>query len=271
MSKLGIIAAKGDLSKNLIEYTKDKFELFIVAITGETDPALLTNINHVWISLGEIGKAMEAMKAFGLEQIVFVGSLNKPDIFSLKVDIMGAKLLARIAKNKFFGDNKLLSSVAEFLEEHDFKVIGVHEILTTLVVEASNFTILAPNDQDKQDIELAMEIVRTLGSLDVGQGAIVQNGIVLGVEAVEGTDKLIHRCGELKRAENYGGVLVKLSKPDQELRMDLPTIGIQTIKNMHQAGFKGIVIEAHRSIFLDKEEVIKYADEHQMFIASLNC
>jgi DUF1009 family protein len=267
MKKLGIIAAKGNLSRKLIEYAKNEFELFIVAIIGETDPLLINNINHIWINIGEIGKAIDAMKLAKVKKVVFVGSLQKPDILSLKVDSMGAKLLAKTLKDKFFGDNTLLASITEFLEAQDFQVIGVDEILKDLVVDVENFTVLIPNDQDQKDIELAMRVVNELGKLDIGQGAIVQNKVVLGVEAIEGTDRLIERCGNLKLS-NTGGVLVKLSKPNQELRMDLPTIGIETIKNMQKAGFKGIVIEAKRVIFLDRQEVIEFANEHNMFICS---
>ena len=269
MSKLGIIAAKGNLSKKLIESVHNKFELFVVALNNETNSDLVQNIDHVWISLGEIGKAVDAMKAAQVDKIVFVGSLQKPDIFSLKLDALGTKLLAKMAKDKFFGDNKLLSVLTDFLEEQDFRVVGVHEILKDLVVEASNFTKVFPNEQDKADIDLAMKVVIQLGKLDVGQATIVQDGVVLGVEAVEGTDRLIKRCGEMKHTSNDSGVLVKLSKPGQELRTDLPTIGIETIKNIHKEGFKGIAIEAHRAIFLDQKEAIKYANEHDMFIVSL--
>lgn len=269
MKKLGIIAAKGDLSKKLIEYAKDEFEIFVVAIYGETAPNLLENIDHVWINIGEIGRAVDAMKSASVKNIIFVGSLSKPDILKLKVDSMGAKLLAKIAKDKIFGDNKLLSSITKFLEDQDFKVLGVDEILKDLVVPAKEFTTVLPNEQDRADIELAIKVVKALGALDVGQGAIVENGIVIGVEALEGTDELISRCSILKRSKSCGGVLVKLSKPGQELRIDLPTIGINTVKNIYKAGFKGIVIEANRAIFLDQKEVIAYANEHKLYICSV--
>lgn len=269
MKKLGIIAAKGDLSKKLIEYTRREFEIFVVAIYGESDPDLLENIDHIWIKIGEIGKAVDAMKAASVKDVIFVGSLSKPDILNLKVDAMGAKLLAKIAKDKIFGDNKLLSSVTKFLEEQDFNVIGVDAVLKDLVVPAKVFTNLLPNEQDKSDIELAIKVIKALGELDVGQGAIVDNGVVIGVEALEGTDELISRCAILKRSKTNSGVLVKLSKPGQELRMDLPTIGINTIKNIHKAGFKGIIIEANRAIFLDQEEVIDYANEHNLYVSSV--
>jgi len=268
MSKLGIIAAKGGLAQELLEYATDKEDAFVVAIEGEADPAIVTKFNHIWIKLGEIGKAVDAMKAAKVKRVVFVGSLYKPDIFKLKVDWLGAKLLAKIVKEKFFGDDKLLSSVTNFLEAQGFAVVGIHEILKYLVVEPGIFTKLKPSSQDKNDIELASKIVKQLGSLDIGQAAIVQNGIVLGVEAVEGTDSLIKRCGELKRGD-AAGVLVKFSKPGQELRMDLPTIGIQTVKNIHQAGFKGIIIEAKKAIFLDQKEVVEYANKHNIFIGAM--
>ena len=271
MSKLGIIAAKGNLSKKLIDYVqRSNIDCFLVAIVNETDPSLTHGLDHVWIHLGEVGKAIKAMQSAQVERIVFIGSLNKPDIFSIKVDQLAAKLLAKITKDKFFGDNKLLSSLTNFLEEHGFKIIGIHEILTDLVVKPNNFTISTPNEQDQIDIELGIKVALQLGALDVGQAVIVQNGIVLGVEAIEGTDQLIRRCSELKRADNYGGILVKCSKPGQELRMDLPTIGLQTIENLHHAGFKGIVIEAYKTIFLEQEEVIAYANKHQMFVQAIS-
>ncbi len=268
MRKLAIIAAKGNLSKKLIECTRNPFDLLVIAIKNETESSLLDGLNHIWINLGEVGKAIEAMKSAQTQDVVFVGSLTKPDIFSLKVDTMGAKLLAKITKDKLFGDNKILTSVTEFLGQAGFNVIGVQDILKDIVVEAKNFTSVLPNEQDKADIELAIKITKQLGILDIGQAAIVQNGIVLGVEAIEGTDRLIKRCSELSNAKNYSGVLVKFSKPGQELRMDLPTIGIETIKNMHASGFKGIAIEANKSIFLDIDEVVEFANQHNMFVIS---
>lgn len=269
MKKLGIIAANGGLSKKLINFTKDDFDIFVVAIKGEADTSVLEGINHVWINIGEIGKAIDALNLANIKDIVFVGSLKKPDIFSLKVDAVGAKLLAKITKDKLFGDNKLLSSVTEFLSNYGFNIVGVQDILKDLVVESGNFTISHPSKKDLDDIELAIEVVKQLGNLDIGQGAIVQDKVVLGVEAVEGTDRLIERCGKLKITTNYSGVLVKCAKPDQELRMDLPTIGIDTVKKMHEAGFKGIVIEARKSIFLDQIEVVEYANKYDMFISAI--
>ncbi len=268
MKNLVIIAGKGDLAKQLVEFTQDKYNCLIFAIQGETDQEYVKNFNHVWINLGEIGKAIELMKRFNAEFVVFAGSVHKPDLLSLKVDAAGAKLLAKIIKNKFFGDNNLLSNLTNFLEEYGFKVLGVHEILKSLVVEDAIFTKLTPDNQDKLDIELGIKAVQALGLLDIGQCVIVDNAVVLGVEAVEGTDQLINRCKQLKKSDTQSGVLVKFAKPGQELRIDLPTIGFSTIQNMRDAGFKGIVIEANKTIFLDKDKVIEFANQNNMFVCS---
>lgn len=269
MIKLAIIAGKGNLSWKLVHSAYKEFELFVVAIYGETDIEITKGISHIWVNIGEVGKAIDAIKEFKADKVVFVGAVSKPDILSLKVDTVGAKLLAKIAKDKIFGDNKLLTSLTEFLTHEGLQIIGVQEILRDLVVEPGNFTILSPNAQEKSDIDLAIQTIQLLGTLDIGQATIVENGIILGVEAAEGTDGLISRCAELKKTEASAGVLVKFSKPGQEIRADLPTIGLETIKNVHAAKFKGIAIEAKRSIFLDKEEVISYANKNKLFIIAI--
>jgi UDP-2,3-diacylglucosamine hydrolase len=271
MKKLGIIAAKGDLSKRIVEYALgNNIDCFVLGLENESDPKLVGKADHIWVKLGQVSKAVEAMKKAGVSHIVFVGSLKKPDLFSLKLDMLGIKMLARITKDKFLGDNNLLSSITRFFEEYGFKVIGAHEILKDIVVEEGIYTKTSPNKQDKIDIELGMKAVASLGSLDIGQAVITQTGVVLGVEAIEGTDKLIERCASVKISQKHAGVLVKLSKPKQELRMDLPTIGIKTIKNMHKAGFKGILIEAKKAIFLDQEKVIAYANKHNIFVMAVS-
>ncbi len=266
MKKLGIIAAKGSLVKRLIEYCKEKHEFFVVAIEGETNLSLLDDIDHVVISVGEIGKAVEAMKKAKVEQVILIGGLAKPNLLNLKVDMMGAKLLARITKNKLFGADNILSIIAKFLEEHCFEVIAVQDILKDLVVKPGIFTKIKPSEQDKNDIELGIKILHQMSALDIGQAVIIENGLVLGMEAIEGTDQLINRCGSLKRGQNREGVLVKMAKENQELRLDLPTIGINTIINLHDNGFKGIAIQAQKSLFLDQEQVIEYANKNNMFI-----
>lgn len=270
MSKLGIVAAGGNLVLELIDYVAATSQnAFVVAIENAADPNLFKRIDHIWIKIGEVGRAINAMKKAGVTKVVFAGTLKKPDLFSLKVDAMGAKLLAKIIKDKFLGDNKILTTVMNFIQNHGFEVVGVHEILQNLVVAEGVFSKVKPSKQDEIDIELGAEVIKQVGILDIGQAVIVQKGVVLGVEAIEGTDALIARCKDYKRTNDASGVLVKFSKPNQELKMDLPTIGLSTIKNVHNAGFKGIIIEANKTIFLNQKEVIEFADKNKMFIGAI--
>ena len=269
MSKIGIIAASGNLVSELIKNIDKSNEIFIVAIDNEADPEVIVGIDHVWIKPGEVGKAIKAMKKAGVSKVVFAGSIKKPNLYNLKVDLTGAKLLTRIVKDKFLGDNKILSTVVSFIEEHGFEVVGAHEINKNLTIPVGFVSKLKPNKQDNIDIELGTQVVRKLGDLDIGQAAIIECGVVLGVEAIEGTDSLISRCAALKRNNKSSGVLVKLPKPNQELRMDMPTIGLKTIENVFKAGFKGIIIEANKTIFLDQGEVIDFANRNNMFIGAI--
>lgn len=270
MKKLGIIAAKGGLTRKLIEYCRGKHQFFVVAIKGEADLELIKNEEHIEISVGEIGKAIEAMKAAGVEKIVFVGSLTKPDLLSLKVDIIGAKLLAKITKNKLFGDNNILSTISKFLENYCFEVIGVHEILADLVVTAGIYTKLSPREDEINDIKIANKILDHMAKYDIGQGLVIENKVILAIEAVEGTDEMLKRCSSLKKVNGKAGILVKRAKLGQELRMDLPTIGITTLKNIHEAGLKGVAIQANKTIFLDREKVIEFANNNGLFIMAIN-
>ncbi len=266
MKKLGIIAAKGDLTRKLIEYCQGRCPFFLVAIKGETDLELIKNTDHIEISIGEIGKAVEAMRANGVERIVFVGSLAKPDFLSLKVDMMGAKLLAQITKNKLFGDNNVLSTITKFLETHCFEVVGVNEILVDLVANSGIYTRLKPAEDEFNDIKIANNILDHLAEYDIGQGLVIENKVILAIEAIEGTDEMVKRCSSLKRVAEKAGILVKRAKLGQELRIDLPTIGLATIKQVFEAGLKGVAVQANKTIFLDREMVIEFADEHDLFI-----
>lgn len=274
MTKIAIIAAAGGLICKLVDHALlTNLDFVLIAINNVTSHDIinkvkLANKNIISIELGEIGKAIEFMQAEHVVEIVFAGHLSKPNIFSLKFDMLGAKLFARISKDKFFGDNKLLSSLNNFLEEFNFKIIGIEKIIPDLVVDERIFTKLLPSVEDYLDIELAKKVIQSLGSLDIGQAVIVENGIVLGVEAIEGTDELIKRCAKLKRSKEKSGVLLKFSKPGQDLRIDLPTIGINTLTNLNQAGFKGLVIEAKKSIFLDQQQVINFADNNHIYVVS---
>ena len=173
-------------------------------------------------------------------------------------------MLAKIKNVSGKGDNALLSLLVNELENENFKVIGADELLKSNVpigLIAEN----EPSTNDSKDIKIGLGVVNAMGKLDVGQAAVVEEGLVLGVEAIEGTDALLRRCSGLKR-ETKGGVLVKLKKPNQEERIDLPTIGINTIKLASKIGLNGIAIHANHSIIIDRDKVIEEANRVGLFI-----
>ncbi|MCK5556178.1 MAG: LpxI family protein, partial [Alphaproteobacteria bacterium] len=154
--------------------------------------------------------------------------------------------------------------VAE-LEKEGFRLVGAHEIEPRLITPEGILTKKAPSPENKTDIEYGIKVVKALGRLDVGQAAVVQQGIVLGVEAAEGTDALLERCVGLRR-KGRGGVLVKTCKPQQDTRIDLPTIGLRTIRYAWEAGLEGVAVEAGASLLLDRDEAISAANKLGFFI-----
>jgi len=269
MNTLGIIAGGGRLPAQLVEScqaTGRKF--FVVALENAADMETVTHVPHALVRIGAVGEAIGHLRNAGVQEIVLAGSVRRPSLTSLRPDMMGAKLLARLGKAFFSGDDALLKAVVSFLESEGFKVVGSDDILRGLIAPAGILGKIKPDVRAEADIAHGIKAARALGEHDIGQAVIVENGYVLGVEAAEGTDALIERCGKLRR-EMQSGVLVKVKKPGQEMRADLPTIGIETVEKIHVAGFAGIAIEAGGGMILDKEKTIAKADALGVFVVGI--
>jgi DUF1009 family protein len=167
-----------------------------------------------------------------------------------------------------FGDDGLLSGVIKEFEEEGFRVVGLDNILGDVLAVEGLYTESTPDEQARLDIERGVKVARALGNVDVGQSVVVQHGIVLGVEAIEGTDALLTRCAALGR-DGPGGVLVKVKKLAQEHRVDLPTIGVSTVQAAAAAGLRGIAIEAGVSLVVDQPAVTRAADEAGLFLIGI--
>jgi DUF1009 family protein len=166
------------------------------------------------------------------------------------------------------GDDGLLSNLIAELEAEGFRVIGPEVVLTELVASEGVYGSITPDEIAVADIDRGFNVARGLGSFDVGQAVVVQQGLVLAVEAIEGTDAMLSRAGELHR-EGPGGILVKVKKPDQEQRVDLPTIGVNTVEKAAAAGLRGIAIQAGHAFIVDREEVVRLADQKGLFITGI--
>ncbi len=263
---LGIIAGSGHLPRQLTaSCLKAGRSVFIVAIENETAPETVENVPHAWIRLGAIGLAFDHLKRAGVEELVLAGKINRPSMASIRPDMTGARLLSRLGLSLLGGDAAIFKTIIAFLEEEGFRVVGIDQLLQDFVADAGPLGQNIPDKQAQKDIEMGARIIRAIGTFDIGQGVIVKNGLVLGIEAAEGTDALIERCAAL-RGEGKGGVLVKARKPIQEDRVDLPTIGTQTLELVHRAGFAGIAVEARHSLIVNRREVTRMADQLGLFV-----
>ena len=265
---LGIVAGSGELPRVLIQACQDSGRpYYVLALedTAEDATAELAGDHYSVIRFGAIGKAFDILRKNSVSELVMAGRVTRPRIASIRPDLKGAKLLARIGAQLMTGDNELLASIVDFLEEEGFRVVGAEEVVHDLLTPEGMIGSIYPDKRAQADIESGARIARAIGVLDIGQSVILQNGLVLGIEAIEGTDGLIRRCTELK-TEEKGGVLVKVKKPQQEKRVDLPTIGVSTVERLAECGFAGVAIEAGASLILNRREVARRADALGVFV-----
>ncbi len=267
-SSLGILAGGGTLPARLIEVCRATGrEVFVVAFEGQTDPASVAGVAHIWTHLGLAEQPFEALHEAGVEDLVMVGPISRPSLSELRLDRRSTRFFAKIGA-KSLGDDGFLRAVIEALEEEGFRILGVDEILRDLVARIGPYGVHEPDAQAREDIDRGFAVGRALGAVDVGQAVVVQQGLVLGVEAIEGTDRLLSRCAELRR-DGLGGVLVKVQKPGQERRVDLPSIGVQTVRSAAEAGLRGIAVEAGGALVIEPEAVGEAADAAGLFVVGI--
>jgi len=268
LPKLGILAGGGELPVRLVAACREQGrEHFLLGLEGHANPADFPDVPQAWIRLGEAGRGFEILHQQNCIEVVMAGPVRRPTLRELRPDWRTVRFFSRVGM-KALGDDSLLRSVISELESEGFRIVGAHSILGDLLAVEGVWGRHAPDEQAEADIARGIEVARGLGLLDVGQSVVVQQGIVLGVEAIEGTDALIARCGGLKR-DGDGGVLVKIAKPGQERRADLPTIGPDTVASCAAAGLRGIAVEAGSAIVVNREEVIRAADQTGLFLTGV--
>jgi UDP-2,3-diacylglucosamine hydrolase len=267
---LGILAGGGTLpGKVAAAAFAAGRPVFIIGLEGFADPAVLAPWPHLMLRIGAAGRILSALREHGCRDIVMIGPVRRPSLLHLRPDAEGAKILARLGLSAFKGDDGLLGAVIRLLEEEGFHVVGAHEVLGGTLAPGGALTRLAPDDQAWADIIRGVAVLRLLGAADVGQACVVQQGLVLAVEAIEGTDAMLSRCGPLRR-EGLGGVLVKLAKPGQERRADLPTIGPETVRHAVGAGLRGLAFEAGSTILAEREALVSEADAAGLFLSGFD-
>lgn len=267
--KLGIIAGGGSLPRSLIRHCQTVGrDFFVIAIEGNADPALFNDeIPHLWIRLGQAGTGFKRFRDEKVEEVVMIGTIRRPSFKELIPDMRTTAFFTKIGV-KALGDDGILRALIKEIEAEKMRVVGIHEVMNNILVRPGILGKVKPGKDDYVDIRRGVAAAFELGRLDIGQSVIVQQGLVLGVEAIEGTDELIKRCSAYKRKGN-GGVLVKLRKPQQDMRIDLPTIGTRTVENAKASGLNGLAVHAGNTLIVDEAEVIRAADKAGLFIIGI--
>jgi DUF1009 family protein len=266
--KLGIVAGGGRLPRRLVEACRAAGrDVFVLALEGSADPETLRGVPHAWCRMGAAVMGLSLLRQNNVTELVLAGSVRRPSLVALRPDWRAAKLFARIGY-RALGDDGLLSAVVSELEQEGFRVISPDHLLDHEIIRTGPLGVVRPDRRSEADIEHGVRIARALGALDIGQAVVVQQGLVLGLEAIEGTDELVRRCAALRR-EGPGGVLVKVEKPGQERRADRPTIGPRTVVLAAETGLLGIAVEANATIVIDRDEVIRAADQAGLFVVGV--
>lgn len=265
MKKIGIIVGNGKLPLYFLEEAeKQELEVFPLGLFDTIDEKIKTHKNFISFNIGEVGNIVKYFLLNGINEIVMLGKVEKDIIFKdIKLDRFGEELLNRLPDRK---DETLLFAIIAFFRLNGIKVLPQNHLLKNFMFNSQCYTKIKPDAEDMKTIKIGIEAAKALSEVDAGQTVICKDSSVVALEGIEGTDKTIKRGGELA---GKGTVIVKMSRPQQDMRVDIPAVGIETIKRAVEIGAKGIVGEAGRMLFLNRDEAIKLAEENSMFILGI--
>jgi hypothetical protein len=263
---IGLIAGGGQFPLLIAEAAKRQgLGIIAVAHLGETDPSLSDRVDEIiWIKLGQLGQMIKALKKKEVKKGLLAGTITKKRMFeNLRPDLKGLAVLSRLA---IFHDDRILRAVADELAREGIEIVSSTQYLPELLAPQGCLTKRKPNKSEKEDIDFGFQVAKELGRLDIGQCVVVRKKTILAVEAIEGTDAAIRRGGNLA---NEGAVVIKVSKPNQDLRFDVPAVGIGTVKAMAEVKAAVLAVESGKTLLFDKNEMMTYADQLRMAIVSV--
>jgi DUF1009 family protein len=272
---LGLIAGGGELPRAVAQAVKAAGrDVFVVALVGSVTEDWINGFPHEFLSPGEPGRIIKALKSAGAQDVLLCGRVDRPKFNEMKLDAKGMLLLPKAIAAAKKGDDALLRFIVGICEEAGLTAVSVADAAPALVCGEGVLGKVAPDADAQADIVTAFHIVRTLGALDVGQAAVVCDGLALAVEAAEGTDAMLLRIPSLRESlrgtiERRRGVLVKALKPTQDAKTDMPVVGIATIRNAHAAHLAGIALHAGAALVLDKAAVAAEAHRLGLFVAGM--
>ena len=271
---LGIIAGGGPLPREVADNARAAGrQVFVVCLAGIADPADYADLPHRAIPYGKVASIFDTLRGAGAEEVLLVGPVRRPSIAEMGLDRRGLSIIWNAGKRVLQGDDSLLRVIVEAIEAEGFRVVGPDAFLGGGEVPPGPVGQHTPSEPAMADIRRGIAVLNALAPLDVGQAVVVQEGIVLAVEASEGTDAMLNRVQTLRREPQAeggsGGVLVKLAKTGQEQRTDLPTVGLATVRKAISLGLEGIAIGADSTLLVQKEKAVAAADEAGVFLYGL--
>lgn len=268
---LGILAGGGVLPALVYQACQAQGRpCHLIRLKGQWDDVQLAPLPATDARMEQFGVIFGALSRHKVRDLVLIGRVRRPSLLEIKPDFKALSMLPQLmGVLRHGGDDTLLRRVRQLLEGQGFNLVAVQDIVSHIRVPAGVLGQFTPDSAHLADIKKGLAVARVLGALDVGQAVVVQQGLVLGVEGVEGTDALIARCAGYKRA-GPAPVLVKCVKPQQDRALDLPTIGPETLKNCAAAGFAGVAVEAHFTLVADIGATVACADAAHLFLTGVD-
>jgi DUF1009 family protein len=261
---IGLIFGDTDFPDKILKTIKKRKIKYII-IDLSTSKKFKKDSKSYSVSIGQFGKIINILKENRCKKVLFAGKVNKPNFSKLKLDIKGIYYIPRIIKASKLGDAAILREIIKILAQNQIKTENSLKFNPELTLKKGNYSKIKPNNKDQSDIKKAIKTLNSLKEYNYSQGVVVRNKKIVSIEGKGGTKKLLEKSKSKKFKNN--GVLVKFPKKKQDLRVDLPTIGLKTLKQSKKAGLKGIVVKGKQHVFLDKKKCISFANKNKMFIS----
>lgn len=270
---IALVAGGGDLPSVLARALREDGWTVLVVDFGQNELDWIEDFEQFSASFEKPGKVFKELKARGIQNVSFAGAMRRPTLNPLKFDKVFLSVASRLLPALKGGDDKALRIVNEIFEKEGLTIVPPQDILSELVVSAGILTQTKPSEEDMLDIQRAQDIARKMGEADTGQAVVVAQGLALGIETISGTDAMLKTARESSdykpNPDGAKGVLFKGPKSGQDLRIDLPTIGLMTLQNVADAGLAGIAVEADGVLILNKDEAIEFANQNGLFIIAV--
>ena len=261
---IGLFFGESKFPKEILKKIKKKnINYTIIDLTNKK--LFKNDKNSYSVTIGQFGKILKILKDNKCKKVLFAGKVNRPNFSKIKFDLKGIFYMSRIIKGSKLGDSAILKEVIHILKKENIKVLNSLFFNPELTLKKGNYSKKKPNYTDKIDIKIAINTLNKINEYNFSQGVIVRNNRIVQIEGKGGTEKMLKNCKPLKNLKK--GVLVKFPKKKQDLRIDLPTIGLRTLLYCKAAGLNGLVVKANKHILLEKEKCINFVNKNNMFLS----